>query len=355
MQQELKPITIGIIGGGQLGRMICFEAHKMGFRTIVLCDKEGSPASFVTNKTIVADYDDRESLASFAQQVDVATFEFENIPYETVNFINQKISVYPNPKVLKITQNRILEKSFLQKIGVEVSDFLQIESLEDLLLGFNKFSKSILKTATMGYDGKGQFVLESEDSAKAAWDEIKNNPIILEKFCPFDLEISVLVARSTAGEIKSFAPVHNEHKNSILDKTSYPAPISNELQIKAQNIAQNIAKELDMVGILAVEFFVINDKLLVNELAPRPHNSGHITMDLCLTSQFEQLIRSIMGLKLGNSDFFTTGYMKNLIGEDVLNWQEYCNDSQSKLHLYGKNQIKDGRKMGHVNVFAPLK
>ncbi len=352
MQQKLK--TIGIVGGGQLGRMICFEAHKMGFKTVVFCDQNDSSASFVTNKTIIADYKDQIQLEKFANQVDVVTFEFENIPYQTINFINQKVPVYPNPEVLRITQDRILEKTFLQKIGVTTTDFLVINSLSQLREGFNKFKKSILKTATLGYDGKGQYIIKDDLDIDSAWQNFKNISLILEKFCAFDIEISVIAARSVSGEVKTYEPVYNQHLNSILDKTIYPAPIAQELKIKAQEIAKKIAKELNLVGVLAVEFFVANNQLLVNELAPRPHNSGHITMDLCITSQFEQLIKAITNIKLGDCSFYAVGHMQNLVGNQVLDLNKFYQNDKTKVHLYGKNEVKEGRKMGHVNIIEKL-
>ena len=351
--------TVGIIGGGQLGRMACFAAQAMGFRTVVFTDQKNSPASFVTNQIILAKYSDKKALKKFADLVDVATFEFENIPFETVSYVASQVSFFPKPEVLKITQHRILEKNFLNSIGVKTADYAEISSLEELQKNLKKFKKGILKTATMGYDGKGQFVL-----AKAADVDIvvgaglvpargrpQGSPLlILEKFCPFDSEISVLVARSKNSEIKTYAPLTNIHKNGILDESIYPAKISKALQIKAQAIARKIAEKLDLVGILAVEFFVIGDELLVNELAPRPHNSGHFSMDAAVTSQFEQLIRAITGLSLGSTEFHSTGFMKNLIGDEVKNIEKFYKNPRAKIHLYGKEKVAVGRKMGHVNL-----
>ncbi len=354
MQEKSKIKTIGIVGGGQLGRMICFAAHKMGYKTIIFCDKENSPASFVTNKTIIANYDNKKALAEFAQSSDIITFEFENIPYEAVEFLDKITPVLPKPQILKITQDRILEKTFLQNIGINVTDFAIIKNLDDLQKNVEKFGKSIIKTTTLGYDGKGQYTINNQSEIGSIWQNINGLSLILEKFCPFDLEISTIVARSKSGQIKTFAPVYNQHKNSILDKTIYPAPISRNLQNKAQDIACKIAKEIDLIGVLAVEFFVLEDDLLVNELAPRPHNSGHITMDLCLTSQFEQLIRSIVDINLGDVSFFAKGYMQNLIGEDILNIEQYYQNPKAKIHLYDKSKIAIGRKMGHVNLIEKI-
>ena len=345
-----KILTIGIIGGGQLGRMTCFYAHKMGFRTVVFTDQANSPASFVTNEVMIADYSDKEALKKFAAKVDIATFEFENIPYEAVEFLSSQVEVCPNAQVLKVTQHRILEKNFLNSIGVKTAKYAEIPSLEALLKNLEKFGKAILKTATMGYDGKGQFVLENAKEAENAWNQARNQKLILEKFCPFNSEISVVVARSKNNEIATYEPLTNIHKNSILDESIYPAKISEELKIKAQEIAKKIIEKLDLIGVLAVEFFVMENELLVNELAPRPHNSGHFSMDAAITSQFEQLIRAITGMKLGSTEFHSQGYMKNLIGDEVNDLEKFYQNPRAKIHLYGKEKIADGRKMGHVNI-----
>jgi 5-(carboxyamino)imidazole ribonucleotide synthase len=367
--------TVGIIGGGQLGRMTCLAAQAMGFRTVVFTDQKNSPASFVTNQIILAKYSDKKALKKFADLVDVATFEFENIPFETVNYAASQVSFFPRAEVLKITQHRILEKNFLNSIGVKTADYAEISDLPSLQKNLKKFGKGILKTATMGYDGKGQFVLTKAAEVEKVWSQLVDGPrnkcgvtsgecgvtsgecgteLILEKFCPFDSEISVLVARSKKDEIKTYAPLTNIHKNGILDESIYPAKISKALQIKAQAIAKKIVEKLDLVGILAVEFFVIGDELLVNELAPRPHNSGHFSMDACVTSQFEQLIRAITGLPLGSTEFHSEGRMKNLIGDEVKNLEKFYQNPRAKIHLYGKEKVAVGRKMGHVNLLGNL-
>lgn len=334
--------TIGIIGGGQLGRMTCFAAQQLGFRTVIFTDQKNSPASFVTNRTIVADYSDKNALKKFAESIDIATFEFENIPFKAAEYVASQVELCPKPQVLKITQNRILEKNFLNSIGVNTAEFATENFAENL----KKFSKGVLKTATMGYDGKGQYVLEVGQSLP----QIESQILILEKFCPFDSEISVLVARAKTGEIKSYEPLTNIHKNGILDESHYPAKISETLKIKAQTIAEKIAEELDLIGILAVEMFVIGEEILVNELAPRPHNSGHFSMDASVTSQFEQLIRAITGLPLGSTEFHSNGYMKNLIGDEVKDLEKFYQNPRTKIHLYGKEKIAAGRKMAHVNI-----
>ena len=371
MLKHIKPLTIGIIGGGQLGRMTAHAAQALGYKTIIFADKIDSPAIQVTDSSIIANYDDKKALQKFADLIDVATFEFENIPVASVEFLNAIKPVYPSAQVLKITQHRILEKSFLNKIGIATAEFAEIKTLENLLDGLKKFGKAVLKTATMGYDGKGQFVLENEASAQDAWTKIlqnsatetsslnagnfsaKNNlpPLILEKFCSFTSEISVIVARSINGEIACYEPLTNVHKNGILDSSTYPAKISAATKNTAEEIATKIVQSLDLKGVLAVEFFVMNDgSLLVNELAPRPHNSGHFSMDAAITSQFEQLARAITGLPLGSTKFHSQGFMKNLIGDEVNNLGDFLIDKNSKIHLYGKLEAKAGRKMGHINI-----
>ncbi len=348
----LKPnSTIGIFGGGQLGQMTCVAAHKLGFKTVIFSDVADAPASLVCNQVIVADYLDEKALAEFASKIDIATFEFENIPTQAVDFIAKTKPVFPGSDVLRITQNRLREKDFVNQIGIKTTDYCPISSLEDLQKNLEKFAfRAILKTTTMGYDGKGQKVLKQGDDLEKILEEFNGAELILEKFADFEQEISVIVARSINDEVVCYQPLTNIHKNGILDKSIYPAQISETTAANAVVIAKKIAEELDLIGLLAVEFFVLpNGDLLVNEMAPRPHNSGHFSMDACNTSQFEQLVRAISGLALGNVDFHSKGYMQNLIGEDVLKAEEYLDGKTGKLHLYGKDKIATGRKMGHIN------
>lgn len=365
-----KPIlpansVIGIFGGGQLGRMTCHAAQEMGYKTVIFSDIADAPASFVTNNTIVADYQDQQALEKFAAQIDIATWEFENIPLFSVELVAQRKPVYPRPLVLKITQNRLNEKNFLSEIGVKVTDFSEVKNAAELANKLQEFgSKAILKTATLGYDGKGQIMLETDrqgqmkngenlDFAKI-WAEFapeKAGQMILEKFVPFQQEISVIAARNIYGETKSFPPLTNIHKNGILERSFYPAKMDYKIAIQAEKIAEKIISELDLIGLVAVEFFVLeNGELLVNELAPRPHNSGHFSLDACVTNQFEQLIRAISGMKLGSTKFHHHGMMKNLIGTEVNELDEYFRNENAKIHLYGKKEAKPGRKMGHINI-----
>lgn len=353
----LKPNSvIGIFGGGQLGRMICFAAHKLGYRTIVFSDVKNSPASLVTNRTIVADFQDQKALTEFANSIDIATLEFENIPVSAIEFISKLKPVYPDGKVLSVTQNRIKEKDFLRSNKIAVTDYYPIGNLDELESLLKQFSeKFILKTATMGYDGKGQWTIDKKANLQKVWQEVNKKQIsgqemIVEKFADFKSEISVIAARDLNGNISCYNPLTNVHKKGILDQSIYPAQIGNEIANTAKEITTKIAKNLNLVGLIAVEFFVMrDDKLLVNELAPRPHNSGHFSLDACVTNQFEQLVRAITGIGLGSTKFHSTGYMKNLIGPEVLNIEQYYQDPNAKIHLYGKSEIKNGRKLGHIN------
>jgi len=368
--KPLKPnSTIGIFGGGQLGQMICNAAHQLGFRTLVFSDITNCPANLVCNQIIVADYLDKKALKEFADQIDIATFEFENIPTEAIDFVAQSKPTFPNSNVLRITQNRLKEKDFINQIDlskegnghrasknlIKTTKYQAISCLKDLQTALENFNfKAVLKTTTMGYDGKGQKVLTQESNLPEIWEEFKNQELILEKFANFDQEISVIVARSINGEIACYPPLTNIHKNGILDQSIYPAKVNKQTADNAVEIAKKIVEKLDLIGLLAVEFFVLkdgeeNNNLLVNELAPRPHNSGHFSMDACNTSQFEQLIRAISAMPLGDTNFHSQGYMQNLIGNDVLEAEKYLGSNQAKIHLYGKDKIADGRKMGHIN------
>ncbi|MFT6332472.1 MAG: 5-(carboxyamino)imidazole ribonucleotide synthase [Lentimonas sp.] len=348
---SLKPnSTIGILGGGQLGQMAARAANQLGYRTIIFSDTDNCPASFVSDQTIISDYENELALKEFSQKIDIATFEFENIPVNAVNFISKNKPVYPKSNVLEITQNRLNEKRFLNGIGVGTANYKKIQTLEDLKSGHEEFGNCVLKTATMGYDGKGQKVLKENEDLVNIWSDFSGKEIVLEKFVNFECEISTIIARSTSGEISCYEPLQNIHEDGILRKSTYPANISIKTINLAQEIATKIITELDLTGILAVEFFVLGDgNLLVNELAPRPHNSGHFSMDASKTSQFEQFIRAISGLPLGNTDFHSKGHMENLIGDDVEKIDYYLKNKNAKIHLYGKEKIAAGRKMGHVN------
>lgn len=343
--------TIGILGGGQLGRMSAMAAAQLGYDCHIFCPDEASPAAKVSARWTKADYRDQAALKKFADQVDLVTFEFENIPSETVEFLSHLDKlVHPSPRILAIAQDRFLEKTFLNRSQIATAPFALVRDQIDLTSAVSAIGcPAILKTTTMGYDGKGQFKINHPDDNSAAMAMLGNRVGILEGYVDFEMEISVIIARNNAGRIALYPPVENRHVNHILDTTIVPARIDQVIIDKAEGMAHHIAQELELVGLLAVEMFVTPaGDVLVNELAPRPHNSGHWTIDACVTSQFEQFIRAICGLPLGSTERFGDAVMKNLIGDEVHQWPQILEDASAKLHLYGKSEAKPGRKMGHV-------
>jgi 5-(carboxyamino)imidazole ribonucleotide synthase len=347
--------TIGILGGGQLGRMTALAAAALGYKSHIFSPDPEDPAKQVCARSTDASYADQAALARFAAAVDVITFEFENVPAETAEFLERLRPVRPNPSVLKITQDRLREKDFLRSIDVattayrEVGDPLALaRALRDIGL------PAVLKSVRWGYDGKGQVKITADTPVEACWTEMGGPLGILERFVDFACEISVIVARSASGAWATYVPVENQHVHHILDTTIAPARINPEVGMRAEAIARHIAEKLELIGLLAVEMFVTpDDQLLVNELAPRPHNSGHWTLDACVTSQFEQLVRAICGLPLGSPERHSDAVMKNLIGDDVEKWRDAINDPLAKVHLYGKKKARPGRKMGHVTRLSP--
>ncbi len=348
---------IGILGDGQLGRMMAMAAAELGYFVHIFGQDENSPAAQVSHRSTIADYSDKDALKAFAAEVDVVTLEFENIPTTTVKYLSQFVPVRPNDKVLEITQDRLFEKSFVNNLGIGTTSFANVESLNDLVQAVQQVgTPAVLKTRRLGYDGKGQVKISQASQIDEAWSQMKNAPSILEGFVNFKMEISVIVARSPNGETDAFVPVENRHKNHILDITLAPADIPDRVAKNALKMATTIAKKIDLIGLLAVEMFVTKDgDLLVNELAPRPHNSGHWTLDACPTSQFHQIIRAVCGLPLGTADRHSNAVMKNLIGDDIDDWQDLVKDPDNCLHLYGKAEARDGRKMGHVTKLFDLK
>ena len=347
--------TIGILGGGQLGRMTALAAAALGYRCHVFADEPDSPAAQVCAAATVAEFTDCQALQQFAGAVDVATVEFENIPAEAVRWVAALKPVLPRPEILEIAQDRLREKDFLRSIDVETTAYREIRDAAALGRAMRDFGyPAVLKTVRLGYDGKGQVTVTPETRAEDAWSRMGGEIGILEGFVDFSSEISVIVARSANGAWATYPPVENQHVNHILDTTIAPARIPVDTAMRAEAIARHVAEKLDLVGLLAVEMFVtVGGDLLVNEIAPRPHNSGHWTIDACVTSQFEQLVRAICGLPLGSVDHHSDAVMKNLLGNEIDKWRDALNDPLVKLHLYGKTEIQPGRKMGHVTRIIP--
>ena len=348
--------TIGIIGGGQLGRMMAIAAKSMGYTVVVLDPTPNCPAAQVSDIEITAAYNDMEAIKQLAEISDVITYEFENIDYDALAYLEKHAYLPQGSDVLKITQHRFREKSAIANMGIPVADFCLINGAADL--EEKVFYPSVLKTTTGGYDGKGQVVLRSEADLAQAKELAAKQECILEKFMPFSMEISVIVARSTAGETAVFPVSENVHVNNILHLSIVPARISKAVEQEALDYAHRIAENLNVIGVLAIEMFVVDDQIYINELAPRPHNSGHYTIDACLTSQFEQHIRAVCGLPLGEPALHTPVVMVNILGdhmdkENMSNLAPYLPLlATGKLHLYGKAQAVDKRKMGHVNVLG---
>jgi 5-(carboxyamino)imidazole ribonucleotide synthase len=347
--------TIGILGGGQLGRMTALAAAALGYRCHIFCPERDSPASQVTPLATIADYNDRAALAAFAADVDVITFEFENIPGDTAEVLAAMKPVRPGPEALRVAQDRLKEKNFLRSIGVATTSYQEVASAADLARARREIgAPSILKTVRLGYDGKGQVMIRPDTDLVAAWRQMGAEIGILEGFVDFACEISVIVAHGVDGACAIYVPVENRHVDHILDTTVAPAPVAPEIAERAEAIARHVAERLDVVGLLSVEMFVTRDgAVLVNEIAPRPHNSGHWTIDACVTSQFEQLVRAICGLPLGSPERHSNAVMKNLIGAEVETWRRALEDPGAKLHIYGKSAPRPGRKMGHVTRLLP--
>jgi 5-(carboxyamino)imidazole ribonucleotide synthase len=335
--------------------MTALAAARLGYRCHVFADEPDSPTAHVCGAATVAEFSDREALERFAGAVDIATFEFENIPAEAVRRVAALKTVLPRPEILEIAQDRLREKDFLRSIEVDTTAYRAISDPSVLLRAIHDLGyPAVLKTVRLGYDGKGQVTLTPEVRAEDAWRRMGGEIGILESFVDFSCEISVIVARGADGAWATYPPVENQHVNHVLDTTIAPARIPAETATRAEAIARHVAEKLDLVGVLAVEMFVTESgTILVNEIAPRPHNSGHWTIDACFTSQFEQLVRAICGLPLGSIQHHSDAVMKNLLGDDVAKWREALNDPLAKLHLYAKTEIQPGRKMGHVTRLIP--
>jgi len=349
--------SIGMLGGGQLGRMFVTAARRMGYEVLVLDPDPASPAGSMASRHLVARYDDIAALDVLARECAVITTEFENIPADTLHYLARSTPVHPSAEALAIAQNRIREKTFVQSLGLKTSPFIALRSEGDLDQVRHCRFPAILKTSTLGYDGKGQAVCDNEQAVREAYARF-GVECILEEFIQLDKEISVVLSRSARGETFCFPVAENSHANGILDVSVAPAAISEALATEAREAAMAIAQGLDYRGVMAVEFFVSRaGELLVNEMAPRPHNSGHFTLDACYVSQFEQQVRMICGLESGNCALHTPVAMLNVLGdiwpdEGCPDWFAVLADPAAHLHLYGKKQARAGRKMGHINFLA---
>ena len=349
--------TIGILGSGQLGRMLALAARNLGYRIAIFSPEADAPAASVADEEFVADYLDLDRIREFAKKVDVVTFEFENVPSITTRAAAEFAPVRPDGQVLHVTQNRLREKTFLKANGFPTTPWMRVQQPTELQAALAQIGvPGVLKTADFGYDGKGQMKIKRADEAAAALASFNGQETVYEGFVDFEMELSVVAARTEAGEFKAFPVFENRHANHILDVTVVPAGISPKLAAQAEELARGILDKLQVVGVLTVELFVTRDgRLLVNELAPRVHNSGHITMDACVTCQFEQQVRAICGLPLGSTELNApTAAMANLLGDlwakGAPNWSAVLSDPGVKLHLDGKAEARRGRKMGHMNL-----
>lgn len=352
--------VLGILGGGQLGRMFCMEARRMGYRTIVWTGGLEAPAMVVADEAIDAPFDSAEALEEFVTKAAVATVEFENIPRETLEAVAGRITLNPSPNAVAICQHREREKTFLRQNGIPCAPFEVVASAEELAAAIAKIgSPAVLKTAAFGYDGKGQRKLEGGEDPAEVWATFGADRAVLEAFIPFELELSVMVARAADGSMAVYDPAENRHRHHILDVSIVPARISPAVAAEAKVIACEVALALDYQGIMGVEFFYLPDgSLLVNEMAPRPHNSGHHTLDACATSQFEQQVRVICGLPAGSTRLLSPVVMLNLLGDmwpgemEPPDWSQLFADGSAFLHLYGKRRAIGRRKMGHANFLG---
>lgn len=351
MTRSSGPIrTIGILGGGQLGRMSAMAAARLGIKTVIYSPEKNCPAAHVAYKTICAPYTDESALMAFCDEVDVVTYEFENIPSATLRLIQRTREVMPGEHILSFSQNRVREKTWLNDHGIATARWKEVWNPYDIhqAMKILMLQSCVLKTTEMGYDGKGQKIIHTAADADDAWTALANDNLILEEKIDFECEISVIVARDRKQRIGCYAPTLNVHRHHILHTSTAPAPLPAAVLKGAQDIARTIADKSGLVGVMGIEFFVTRDhRLLVNELAPRPHNSGHWTIDACNCSQFEQHIRAVCGLPLGSFEACCGAVMTNLIGEEILDIMPLLTEPDVIVHVYGKDDAKPGRKMGH--------
>ena len=351
---------LGIIGGGQLGRMFCMEARRMGFRTLCWTGGVEAPARADADEVLHQPFDSEEAIATFTSEVEVASVEFENIPVKTLQAVAEKIALHPSPEAAGICQNREREKTFLRTHGIPCADFEVVTSAEELARAVSRIGlPAVLKTASFGYDGKGQVKITESADLEKIWQAFDSDRAVLEAFIPFEREISVMVADNGHGDVQTYDPAENQHRRHVLDVSIVPARIDESVAEEADDLARRVAEALNYRGILGVEFFLLADgSLLVNEMAPRPHNSGHHTLDACSTSQFEQQIRAICGLPLGSTRLISPVVMLNLLGDmwpsdtHAPEWLPIFDDRCAALHLYGKRHATGRRKMGHVNFLG---
>ncbi|MDQ2869841.1 MAG: 5-(carboxyamino)imidazole ribonucleotide synthase [Acidobacteriota bacterium] len=350
--------TIGVLGSGQLGRMFAIAARRLGYRVHTYSPEYDTPTGQIADVEVTAPYDDLDRVREFAGRVDVVTFEFENVPFETAAAAAELAPVRPGGEVLSICQNRVREKAFLRSNGFPVAEYRVARSLEELSAAWKEVGgDAVAKRAGFSYDGKGQARVSSAEDVDAAWQSIGAQEAVVERFVPFDHEISVIVGRGVDGSIADFGILRNAHARHILDYTVCDP--EHPLREKAAEMARGIVEALGLVGVLCVEFFVEEGpagSLLINELAPRPHNSGHLTVDACVTSQFEQQLRAVCGLPLGSTRPLRPAAMANILGdlwaEGEPDWRAACAVPEAKLHLYGKSEPRPGRKMGHITALA---
>lgn len=355
----LPGATLGVLGSGQLGRMFAIAARRMGYRVHVLSPDDDTPAGQVADREVRAAYDDLDQIAEFARNVSVVTFEFENVPSAATEIAERYAPVRPSGRVLHLTQNRLREKTTLRDAGLPVTPFLPVASLSDLKAGLERLGcPAVLKTADWGYDGKGQVRIDSPADAESAWTAFDGKVAVLEAFIPFELELSVIAVRGLDGSVAWYGPIENAHSRHILDVSVFPAGVPERVGNEAVEIARAVVEKLDVVGVLCVEFFLAaGGRLMINETAPRPHNSGHLTIDAHVSCQFEQQVRAICGLPLGSTrPTSRAAAMANLLGEiwqhGTPDWASACSLPEIKLHLYGKRDARPGRKMGHLTALA---
>lgn len=350
--------TIGMLGGGQLGRMFTVAARTLGYHVIVLEPDPHSPAGQLADEHFIAAYDDQQALTTFGQRCDVVTTEFENIPAATLELLTQYCPVRPSASAVQVAQDRIVEKEFVRSCGLAPVPFATIRQTSDLASAPEQVQfPAILKTARLGYDGKGQVRVDSLAEAQAAFAQLGEVDCVLEQRVDLACEVSVILARNSAGEVRCFPVAENEHRNGVLHQSIIPARVDEPLAQAAQDAASRIAQQLEFIGVMAVEFFVTQQgELLVNEMAPRTHNSGHYTLDACVTSQFEQQVRMVCGLPFGDTRLLSPVVMVNMLGDlwhgDQPAWENILQSPSCKLHLYGKREARPGRKMGHYCTLA---